>query len=69
MPRFTENSRPITDLIKKGLDSKWRKGQSDTFCQLKTYLSTRETLALYDPKLQHEVHTDEGAVDLVGILI
>lgn len=69
VPNFATIAKPLTDLTKKNVPFVWSDAQNKAFNQLKSYLTNRETLALYDPSKPHEVHTDASAIGLAGILI
>ena len=47
----------------------WAAEQSNGVREIKELLSTRSLLAIFDPELQMEVHTDAGCIGLEAILI
>lgn len=66
---YGEIARPLTDLLKKDGVWKWTDSQEAAFASLKDNLLTRPILALYDPKLETELHTDASALGIGGILM
>lgn len=66
---FAIIARPITDLTKKNAVWNWGSEQSSSFEQLKQCLCTKPVLALYDPALPTEIHTDACKLGVAGILI
>lgn len=69
VPKFAEIARPLTDLTRKHMAFVWGEDQNNAFNQLKSQLCSRNLLALYDPEMQHEVHTDASAVGIAGVLM
>lgn len=66
---FAEIARPLTYLTKKNVDWIWGPEQDGAFNQLKSTLTDRPVLAIYDPHAKTEIHTDASKVGLGGILL
>ncbi|CAK1600031.1 unnamed protein product [Parnassius mnemosyne] len=66
---FAIIARPLTDLTKKNAAWNWGREQSNSFEQLKQCLCTKPILALYDPALPTEIHTDACKSGIAGILL
>lgn len=66
---FGEIARPLTNLLKKNSVWQWTVTEIDAFNSLKSKLVDRPVLALYDPKLETELHTDASSLGLGGILM
>lgn len=66
---FGEVARPLTKLLKKDSQWSWGEEQIKAFATLKTKLIERPILALFDPKLKTELHTDASSLGLGGILM
>lgn len=66
---FGEIARPLTNLLKKGVSFNWGDAETHAFAILKDNLVDRPTLALYNPKLETELHTDASALGVGGILM
>lgn len=66
---FGEIARPLTSLLKKQNLWKWTDTENQAFTNLKARLVERPVLALYDPKLDTELHTDASALGIGGILL
>lgn len=66
---FGEIARPLTNLLKKDITWQWSTDQTSSFDELKARLIERPILALYDPKLETELHTDASSLGLGGILM
>lgn len=62
-------AKPLTQLLKKESLFVWSEEQQKSFEQLKQLLITRPNLAIYDPDLPTEVHTDASKVGLGGVLM
>lgn len=67
--KFAQVARPITDLTKKNVPWAWGCQQSESFETLKKCLCSKPVLAIYDPSLQTEIHTDACKVGIAGILL
>ncbi|CAH0723337.1 unnamed protein product, partial [Brenthis ino] len=71
--RFIKNfaiiARPLTDLLKKNFSWNWTDQQENSFITLKSKLVERPILALYDQKLETELHTDASKIGIAGILL
>lgn len=66
---YGESARPLTHLLKKDSVWKWTEEQNNAFIVLKNKLVCRPVLALYDPNLETELHTDASALGVGGILM
>lgn len=66
---FGEIARPLTTLLKKDSSWHWTTCENNSFTELKDRLIDRPILALYDPKLETELHTDASSLGLGGILM
>lgn len=65
---FAIIARPLTDLTKKNFVWRWGDEQSNSFEKLKQCLCEKPVLALYDPVLPTEIHTDACKSGVAGIL-
>lgn len=66
---FGEIARPLTTLLKKDAQWQWSNEAFQSFETLKRCLIERPLLALYNPELDTEVHTDASSLGLGGILM
>lgn len=66
---FALIARPLTDLLKSKFEWKWTTEQSESFRILKSKLVERPILALYNPNLETELHTDASKLGIAGILL
>lgn len=66
---FGEIARSLTKLLKKDVPWQWTVDQDNSFKSLKSRLIERPLLALYDPNLETELHTDASSLGLGGILM
>lgn len=66
---FGEIARPLTMLLKQKSSWQWTEAENSAFNKLKQKLVERPLLALFDPKLETELHTDASALGLGGILM
>lgn len=66
---FGEIARPLTTLLKKDVQWRWAIDETKSFETLKKCLVERPLLALYNPELVTEVHTDASSLGLGGILM
>lgn len=66
---FAVLARPLTELTKKNVDWVWGDTQNDSFENLKKQLCKKPLLALYDPALTTEIHTDACKLGIAGILL
>lgn len=62
-------ARPLTTLLKKETNWQWTDTEETAFLKLKQRLVERPLLALYDPLLDTELHTDASSLGLGGILM
>nr|CAI5836698.1 unnamed protein product [Callosobruchus analis] len=62
-------ARPLTMLIKKNQAFLFGEEQVKAFKQLKEIICTRPVLAIYNPDLQTELHTDASKLGIGGILL
>lgn len=66
---YGEIARPLTSLLKKETKWQWSEIENQAFSLLKERLVSRPVLALYDPKLETELHTDASSLGVGGILM
>lgn len=66
---FALLARPLTDLMRLKFEWRWTEKEEEAFKALKTKLIERPILALYDPKLETELHTDASKIGVAGILM
>lgn len=66
---FANKLAPLTNLLKKNAVWKWGLEQSQAVREIKEVLSTRPVLAIFNPSLETEVHTDASSIGLGAILI
>ncbi|KAG6464992.1 hypothetical protein O3G_MSEX014865 [Manduca sexta] len=66
---FALIARPLTDLMKSKFEWKWSDDQEAAFNILKEKLVERPILALYDAKLETELHIDASKLGVAGILM
>lgn len=66
---FAIMAGPLTDLLRKDAEWTWGAQQDESFQKLKSVLTTRPVLALYDPKRETQVHTDASKHGVAGILL
>lgn len=66
---FAIIARPLTELTKKNYAWCWRSEQEHAFSTLKTLLTDRPVLAIYDRNARTELHTDASKLGLSGILL
>lgn len=66
---FGEIARPLTSLLKKDSSFRWTEVEMEAYTILKDKLVERPILALYNPKLDTELHTDASALGVSGILL
>lgn len=71
--RFVKNfaflARPLTDLLSSKFEWRWTDEHTKAFNALKDRLVEQPILALYDPKLETELHTDASKIGVAGILM
>lgn len=71
--RFVRNfsiiAKPLTCLLKKDVVFNWTSEQEEAFNHLKTELTQRPTMALYDREAETEVHTDACKIGIGAILL
>jgi hypothetical protein len=60
---------PLTELTKREAEFVWLEEQEQAFRKLKNNLINRPILVLFDPKAEHEVHTDACGIGIAGILL
>lgn len=65
---FAIIATPLTDLLKKNSKWEWTSRQDNSFRALQNALTERPILALYDPSLPAELHTDACKMGVAGIL-
>lgn len=66
---YGEIARPLTSLLKKEAVWQWTDTEDRAFSLLKDKLVARPVLALYDPTLETELHTDASSLGIGGILM
>lgn len=66
---YGETARPLTSLLKKEAAWQWSNTEDQAFSLLKEKLVDRPVLALYDPTLETELHTDASSLGVGGILM
>lgn len=66
---FSILAKPLTHLLKNNSPWVWESEQQAAFDALKHSLIQKPTLALYDPKLTTELHTDACKIGVAGILM
>lgn len=66
---YGEIARPLTSLLKKEAVWQWSDTEDRAFSLLKQRLVARPLLALYDPTLETELHTDASSLGIGGILL
>jgi transposase InsO family protein len=66
---FGEIAKPLTNLLRKDVPWQWTIEETKAFTELKDRLTERPLLALYDPKLETELHTDASSRGIGGILL
>lgn len=66
---FAQKVRPLTNLLRKNVVWTWGKEESQAVSVIKDHLSNRLILAIYDPTLETEVHTDASAMGIGAMLI
>lgn len=57
------------DELTKNSPFKWTDLHRETFIKLKTKLCERPVLAIYNPQLKLELHTDASSVGIAGIIL
>lgn len=71
--RFVRNyallAAPLTDLLKKDTKWTWGEAQNHAFDKIKGMLTERPILALYDHRVETQLHTDASKEGLAGILL
>lgn len=66
---FAIIARPLTELTKKNTMWIWSESQKSSFENLKNKLCNKPVLAIYDPSLPTEIHTDACKSGIAGILL
>lgn len=66
---YGEIARPLTSLLRKESEWQWSMKEEQAFSLLKEKLVNHPVLALYDPKLETELHTDASSLGVGGILM
>uniref|UniRef100_A0ABD2W8I8 RNA-directed DNA polymerase n=1 Tax=Trichogramma kaykai TaxID=54128 RepID=A0ABD2W8I8_9HYME len=70
VPNFAIQARPLTKLLKNDAIFQWNDEQNLAFTELKSKLSCRPILRLYNPKATRtELHTDASASGLGAVLL
>lgn len=60
---------PLTRLTRKNTVWTWHESQKQTFHQIQQALTSCPILAIYNPKLKIELHTDASSIDLAAMLL
>lgn len=66
---FALIARPLTNLLKKDVPWQWGEAESNAFECIKTQLTSRPILALYDHGAETQLHTDASKLGVAGILM
>lgn len=66
---FAIKAKPLTMLTRKNVTWNWGPDQENSFQQLKKELASDPVLALYDPDLETQLHTDASKLGFGGILL
>lgn len=66
---FTSLIQPISDLRRKDVPWHWIDKQQQSFDKLKRILTTAPVLAIFDPEVPVELHTDACKIGIAGVLI
>lgn len=66
---FAQLAHPITKLLKKNATWEWTRDQDESFNSLKTKLTERPVLTIYDPTAETELHTDASKIGVGGMLL
>ncbi|CAG9137669.1 unnamed protein product [Plutella xylostella] len=69
IPGFATKTACITKLTQKGVDFEWGDEQERVRREIIEYLTNEPVLAIYDPKLRTEVHTDASSIGYGAVLI
>ncbi|XP_041451951.1 uncharacterized protein LOC121405348 [Drosophila obscura] len=62
-------SDPLNTLLRKDQTFKWEQPQQDAFDELKRRLISKPVVTSYRLDAEHELHTDDSAVGLAGVLL
>jgi hypothetical protein len=66
---FATLTKPLTKLLRKDVPWEWNEEQTNVIQTLKTYLTTRAILKVFNPDLTTEVHTDASKDGIAGMLL
>jgi hypothetical protein len=69
LQRFATLTKPLTKLLRKDVPWEWNEEQTNAIQTLKTYLTTRPILKVFNPDLTTEVHTDASKDGIAGMLL
>lgn len=69
IPNFAARSTPITKLTKKGALFVWGSEQEEARQEIIAHLTSEPVLAIYDPSLPIEVHTDASSIGYGAVLL
>ena len=69
VPEFARKAQLLYDLLKSDVRYQWMAEEENAFVTLKTALTTRPILQLYDPTRETELHTDAAATGLAAMLL
>lgn len=65
---FANRIRPLSCLLKKDQLFNWGVDQEAAFCDIKSALISEPVLAIYNPDLETQIHTDASSFGVGGIL-
>lgn len=66
---FASKTAPISMLVKKGVPFVWGHEQEEARLDIISRLTSEPVLAIYDPKLPIEVHTDASSIGYGAVLL
>lgn len=69
VPNYAKIVEPLTRLTRKNIKWEWLPEQEEVVKKIKTALASRPILAIFDPNLPTELHTDASASGVAGLLL
>lgn len=69
VPRFAQMAKPLTDLLRKNVGFVWTDVCTAAFEHLRDGLVVSPILAIYDPKLEIELHCDASSHGFGAVLM
>lgn len=69
MCNYAKIVEPLTRLVRKSVKWEWRVEQKKSFEIIKEMLSSKPILAVYDPELPTDLHTDASSIGVAGVLL